>query len=108
MWRDILERRYTRFLIAFISLFCGLSLLLVTVRAEARPLLRVGIHQFGSEITEDTSGNLHSIETDFMQALGSYAGREVIFVPGTGDECQEHLVPEAAPRDEDDRHLRGH
>lgn len=91
MWRDILERRYTRFLIAFISLFCGLSLLLVTVRAEARPLLRVGIHQFGLEITEDTSGNLHSIETDFMQALGSYAGREVIFVPGTWDECQERL-----------------
>lgn len=86
-----MERRYTRFLIAFISLFCGLSLLLVTVRAEARPLLRVGIHQFGSEITEDTSGNLHSIETDFIQALGSYAGHEVIFVPGTWDECQERL-----------------
>lgn len=91
MWRDILRKRYARFIIVFISIFCGLSLLLTAARAEARPLLRVGIHQFGSEITEDTSGNLHSIETDFMQALGSYAGREVIFVPGTGDECQERL-----------------
>lgn len=72
MWRNLLKRRYARFIIiVFISIACSLSLLLTAARAEARPLLRVGIHQFGSEITEDTSGNLHSIETDFMQALGS-------------------------------------
>ena len=92
MWRDILKRRYARFIIiVFISISFGLSLLLTAARAEARPLLRVGIHQFGSDITEDSSGNFHGMETDFMQALGSYAGREVIFVPGTWEECQQRL-----------------
>lgn len=78
-------------MLAFISMCCGLGLLLATVRAEARPLLRVGIHQIGTDITEDSSGNFHSIETDFMQALGSYAGREVVFVPGTWEQCQQRL-----------------
>ena len=92
MWRDLLKRRYARsIIIVFISIACNLSLLLAAARAEARPLLRVGIHQFGSDITEDSSGNFHGMETDFMQALGSYAGREVIFVPGTWEECQQRL-----------------
>ena len=71
MWRDLLKRRYARsIIIVFISIACNLSLLLAAARAEARPLLRVGIHQFGSDITEDSSGNFHGMETDFMQALG--------------------------------------
>lgn len=58
---------------------------------QARPLLRVGIHHVGTDITQDAAGNFYGMETDFMQALGSYAGREVVFVPGTWEECQARL-----------------
>ena len=86
MWRDLLKRRYARsIIIVFISIACNLSLLLAAARAEARPLLRVGIHQFGSDITEDSSGNFHGMETDFMQALGSCATR------GTHSNVLQHL-----------------
>ena len=58
---------------------------------QARPLLRVGIHHVGTDITQDAAGNFYGMETDFMQALGSYAGREVVFVPGTWEECRFRL-----------------
>lgn len=78
-----------------VLLFCllvNIAVLAFSSSAEARPPLRVGIHKIGTEITEDSSGVFYGMDTDFMQALGSYAGREVIFVPGSWQECQERLA----------------
>ena len=49
------------------------------------------MHHVGTDITQDAAGNFYGMETDFMQALGSYAGREVVFVPGTWEECRFRL-----------------
>ena len=89
-----MKKRSFRFFASFISipfLVCGLSLQFTVSSVQARPLLRVGIHHVGTDITQDAAGNFYGMETDFMQALGSYAGREVVFVPGTWEECRFRL-----------------
>ena len=63
-----------------------------TVQAS-RPVLRVGIHDAGPDIgVADGAGAYHSINTDYMQILASYAGMDVVFVRGTARECEERLV----------------
>ena len=63
-----------------------------TVQAS-RPVLRVGIHDAGPDIgVADGTGAYHSINTDYMQILASYAGMDVVFVRGTARECEERLV----------------
>ncbi|WP_432646270.1 EAL domain-containing protein [Mitsuokella sp.] len=76
-------------LILLLFLVCSL---LLCSQAAARPLLRVGVHELGTDITEDEYGNFYGMDTDFMQALGSYAGRQVIFVPGSWQENQARLA----------------
>ena len=52
--------------------------------AEARDVLRVGIHPLGDgAITQDAKGSFYGVETDYMQTLTSYAGMDATFVPDT-------------------------
>ena len=52
--------------------------------AEAqRPVLRVGIDYAGPDAGMiDATGIYHSIDTDYMQVLASYAGMDAVFVQG--------------------------
>ena len=67
-----MKKRSFRFFASFISipfLVCGLSLQFTVSSVQARPLLRVGIHHVGTDITQDAAGNFYGMETDFMLSL---------------------------------------
>lgn len=62
--------------------------------AEAqRPVLRVGIDYAEPDAGMiDATGIYHSIDTDYMQVLASYAGMDAVFVQGSTRECEERLA----------------
>ena len=75
-------------------LFFVACLLFCATGAEARALLRVGVPMAAGSagIEQDAAGNLYSAETDYVSAVANYAGRDVLFVPGTWEECRARLA----------------
>lgn len=94
-------KRWNRWLLVVSCAFCLLAQLAAPApSAEARSMLRVGVHTLGdtgmakeaTERVQDGSGNFYSRETDYMQAIANYAGMEITFVPDTWEGCRTRLM----------------
>ncbi|WP_294159861.1 EAL domain-containing protein [uncultured Selenomonas sp.] len=61
--------------------------------ADARSQLRVGVPLTAeAELEQDASGHIYSAETDYMQAIASYASYDAVLLPDTWDVCRSRLA----------------